>query len=88
MGQAIHSVEDGDRDYAAGPKDSRLTRILPSLAVAIGCTILIAEAIVTVIHGRENGDLMVIVCPILGATFLSIPTARAWWVVISAIGGK
>jgi hypothetical protein len=88
MGQAIHSIEDDDRDYAVGPKDSRLTRILPSLAVAIGCTILIAEAIVTVIHGRENGDLMVIVCPILGAAFLSIPTARAWWVVISAIGGK
>ena len=43
------------------------------------CTVLIAEAIVTVIHGRENGDLMVIVCPILGATFLSIPAVRAWW---------
>jgi hypothetical protein len=84
MGQAIHSIEDDDRNYV-GPKDSRLTRILPSLAVAIGCTILIAEAIVTVIHGRENGDLMVIVCPILGATFLSIPTARAWWRVIQGL---
>jgi hypothetical protein len=84
MGQAIQRVEDGDEDRAGRQDGSHLTRILPPLAVAIGCTILIAEAIVTVIHGRENGDLMVIVCPILGATFLSIPTARAWWSVVCA----
>jgi hypothetical protein len=87
MGQAIHRIEDGDEDRASGTGGWHLTRILPSLAVAIGCTILIAEAIVTVIHGRENGDLMVIVCPILGAIFLSIPTARAWWSVVSAFRG-
>ncbi len=88
MGQAIHRIEEDDTDGASDKKGSRLTRILPPLAVAIGCTILIAEAIVTIIHGRENGDLMVIVCPILGATFLSIPTVRAWWLVISAIRGN
>ena len=87
MGQAIQRIEDGDEDRISGMGGSRLTRILPSLAVAIGCTILIAEAIVTVVHGRENGDLMVIVCPILGATFLSITTARAWWSVVSGIRG-
>lgn len=88
MGQAIQRIEDADEDRASGTGGSHLTRILPSLAVAIGCTILIMEAIVTVVHGRENGDLMVIVCPILGAIFLSIPTARAWWNVISVIRGK
>ena len=88
MGQAIHSIEDAEDDGGSGTKSSPLTRILPSLAVAIGCTILIAEAIVTIVHGRENGDLMVIVCPILGAIFFSIPAARAWWRVLSAIRTK
>jgi hypothetical protein len=58
---------------------------VPALAVAIICTALIAEAVATAVHGRANGDLMVIVCPILGATFLSIPAVRAWWFVISNI---
>jgi hypothetical protein len=87
MGQAIHRIEEDDTDGASGTQGSRLTRIIPPLAVAIGCTVLIAEAIVTVVHGRQNGDLMVIVCPILGATFLSIPTVRAWWSVVSAFRG-
>jgi|HubBroStandDraft_2_1064218.scaffolds.fasta_scaffold1084216_1 hypothetical protein len=85
MGQAIQRIEDGEEPGASRKTGSGRARILPSLAVAIACTVLIAEAIVTVIHGRENGDLMVIVCPILGATFLSIPTVRAWWNVFSAI---
>jgi hypothetical protein len=85
MGQAIQRIEDGENGCTSGKKGSRLARILPPLAVAVGCTALIAEAIVTVVHGRENGDLMVIVCPILGATFLSIPAVRAWWIVLSAI---
>jgi hypothetical protein len=60
-------------------------RLLPSLAVAVVCTGLIVEAIVTVFNGRANGDLLVMVCPILGATFLSIPTAQAWWTVIKRL---
>lgn len=85
MGQAIQNIEDDNEGNSRQIKSSRPARILPSLAVAIGCTALIVEAVVTVVHGRENGDLMVIVCPILGATFLSIPTARAWWRVIQGL---
>ncbi|MGD0139759.1 MAG: hypothetical protein ABSD28_12850 [Tepidisphaeraceae bacterium] len=52
------------------------------MAAAIACTVLIAEAIFTAVHGRSNGDLMVNVIPILGAVVLSIPTGQAWWVVV------
>jgi hypothetical protein len=59
--------------------------MLPALAAAIVCTGLIAEAILTAVHGRSNGDLMVSVIPILGAVFLSIPTGQAWWGVIRSL---
>jgi len=59
--------------------------MLPALAAAIVCTLLIAEAILTVIHGRANGDLMVMVIPILGAIFLSIPMGWAWGSVIQRL---
>jgi hypothetical protein len=65
-----------------GGNRARLTGILPVLAAAIACTVLIAEAIFTAVHGRSNGDLMVNVIPILGAVVLSIPTGQAWWVVV------
>ncbi|MGA2442143.1 MAG: hypothetical protein ABSH08_14405, partial [Tepidisphaeraceae bacterium] len=61
---------------------ARPADMLPALAAAIVCTALIAEAILTAVHGRSNGDLMVSVVPILGAVFLSIPTGQAWWVVV------
>jgi len=94
MGQATENAEDEGGDSMNGPyinqlsygakasTHSRAPKILPSLGVAVVCTALIAEAIVTAVHGRANGDLMVIVCPILGATFLSIPAVQAWWMVI------
>ena len=85
MNQAIHNIEDGDGDLAQRSSRSRIARVLPPLLVAILCTILIAEAIAAVADGRRNGDLMVIVCPILGATFFSIPAAQAWWTVIKRI---
>ena len=81
MGQAIHTIEDDEGGYVSEPNTSRLSRVLPALLGALVCTGLIIEAIITVAHGRENGDLMVIVCPILGATFIAIPAARAWWAV-------
>jgi hypothetical protein len=56
--------------------------MLPALAAAMVCTVLIAEAIFTAVHGGSNGDLMVNAIPILGAVFLSIPTGQAWWVVV------
>jgi len=65
-----------------GRNRARVTDILPALAAAIVCTLLIAEAIFTAIHGRSNGDLMVSIIPILGGVFLSIPTGQAWWVVV------
>jgi hypothetical protein len=81
MGQAIHNIADDEGGCVSEPTNSRLSRVLPALLGALVCTGLIVEAIITVAHGRENGDLMVIVCPILGATFISIPAARAWWTV-------
>jgi hypothetical protein len=88
MGQAMPNIHE-DEDHDVGEANSsRFAQILPALAAAIVCTVLIAEAVVTAYHGRANGDLMVIVCPILGATFLSIPAVRAWWMVFSAIRGK
>jgi len=88
MGQAAPNIHE-DEDHEFGEANgSRFAQILPALTAAVVCTGLIAEAVVTVYHGRANGDLMVIVCPILGATFLSIPAVRAWWMVLSAIRGK
>jgi hypothetical protein len=87
MGQAISNIEHDD-DTICEPPPSRLMKVLPSLLVALVCTGLIAEAVVTALHGRQNGDLMVIVCPILGAVFISIPTVRAWWAVLRGLWEK
>jgi formate/nitrite transporter FocA (FNT family) len=88
MGQAMPNIHEDEDHGVREANGSRWTKILPALVAAIVCTILIAEAVVTAYYGRANGDLMVIVCPILGATFLSIPAARAWWMVFSTIRGK
>ena len=53
-----------------------------ALAAALVCTGLIAEAIVTAVNARANGDLMVDAAPILGAVFLAVPTGQAWWFVV------
>jgi uncharacterized membrane protein (UPF0182 family) len=73
---------DDDDVPGCGRNRATVTEILPALAAAIVCTLLIAEAIFTAVRGRSNGDLMVSVIPILGAVFLSIPTGQAWWVVV------
>jgi hypothetical protein len=52
------------------------------LIAAIFCTAMIVEAILTLMGGLANGDLMVMVCPLLGAIFLSVPATQAWWAVI------
>jgi hypothetical protein len=57
-------------------------RIWVAGVVAVVTTALIVEAVLTVLRGRANGDMMIAVCPALGAIFLSIPAVRAWWVVI------
>lgn len=81
----MENAEDQDDPVAPEADGSRWTRVLPALVGALICTGLIIEAIVTVVHGRGNGDLMVIVCPILGSIFLSIPAAQAWWMVIQKL---
>jgi hypothetical protein len=63
-------------------------RLPAALAVALVCTGLIIEAIVSAVEARVNGDLMVDVAPILGAIFLSVPTGQAWWFVISRSIGR
>jgi hypothetical protein len=63
----------------------RLAVFLPPLLAALACTGLIIEAIVTVIGSRDNGDLMIMICPLLGALFFSIPAAQAWWACIKLI---
>ncbi|HEX4056245.1 MAG TPA: hypothetical protein VHX86_18445 [Tepidisphaeraceae bacterium] len=68
--------------------NSRLMRVLPSLVAAILCTGLIVEAIATAMNARANGDAMVIVCPILGAVFLTIPAGQAWWALLKALCGR
>jgi uncharacterized membrane protein YeaQ/YmgE (transglycosylase-associated protein family) len=88
MGQAIQNIDEDAHELDRSRPESKSARILPALVGAIVCTALIAEAIVTALHGRQNGDLMVIVCPILGAIFLSIPAVRAWWFVISELLGR
>jgi len=66
-------------------RTSRGVRVLPPLAAGVICTALIIEAIHTILGARSNGDVMVIVCPALGAIFLSIPAAQAWWAVFQAV---
>jgi hypothetical protein len=67
---------------------SRARRLAPPLAAALICTVVIARAIIAVVGGKANGDLMVTVCPLLGAVFLSIPAAQAWWVCFKIVRGK
>jgi hypothetical protein len=75
---AIGSGNGGVRRVRAGS-------IAAPLLAAIICTILIAEAIHTALNSRANGDVMEIACPLLGAIFLSIPAAQAWWATIKMI---
>jgi hypothetical protein len=63
----------------------RLSALLPPLLAALACTGLIVEAIVTAIGSGQNGDSMIIICPLLGALFFSIPAAQAWWACIKLI---
>jgi hypothetical protein len=88
VNQAIGNLEDDSDDVSPARAKSRVGKLIPALAAAIVCTILILEALVAVINGRQNGDLMLIVCPILGATFFTIPAAQAWWMVIRILRGR
>jgi hypothetical protein len=63
------------RNPGAGPK---IKALLAPLAAALLCTAMIVEALIVIVFSRDNGDIMVVVCPILGAVFLSIPAAQAW----------
>jgi hypothetical protein len=58
---------------------------LPPFFSALVCSGLIIEAIVTVMGGRANGDLMLLFVPLLGATFLSIPAGQTWWTCFKII---
>jgi hypothetical protein len=79
MGQALPESSASNVPLEA---ESPSVVVIPSLFAAVVCSALIAEAIVTVLHARSNGDMMVMVCPILGAMFMALPTARAWWKVL------
>jgi len=83
MDQAISEHSESEPFLAIDACPARRDGILPALAVAIIATALIAEAVFTIINGRANGDMMIMVCPILGSLFLSIPAVRAWWVVLT-----
>jgi hypothetical protein len=67
------------------PSRSTAAALAPPLVAALLCTAMIIEAIATALTGRANGDLMVLVCPILGAIFLSIPAVQAWWACIKIL---
>ncbi len=67
---------------------STITRLFAPLAAAILCTAMIIEAVITIAFSRGNGDVMVVVCPILGAVFLSIPACQAWWACIKILRGS
>lgn len=75
---------DAGQDQIKQPR-VRLAVLLPPLLAALACTGLIIEAIVTVIGSRQNGDSMLMICPLLGALFFSIPAAQAWWACIKLI---
>jgi hypothetical protein len=84
--QLMQGSMSDDRIHEQRPDDdSRLKRVLTPLAAAVICTVLIVEAIVTAMDARANGDVMVIVCPILGAVFLAIPAGQAWWAALNAL---
>jgi len=55
-----------------------LVAIAAPLAAAVVCTLLIILAIFIIASARANGDAMVMICPVLGAIFLSIPACQAW----------
>jgi hypothetical protein len=78
-------IQSGQEQFEAKPSRVRLAALLPPLLAALACTGLIIEAIVTVIGARDNGDLMVMICPILGALFFCIPAGQAWWACIKLI---
>jgi hypothetical protein len=78
-------VATGEQDQMEIKPRVRLTALLPPLLAALACTGLIVEAIVTVIGARDNGDLMVMICPLLGALFFCIPAGQAWWACIKLI---
>jgi Na+/citrate or Na+/malate symporter len=56
----------------------RSRAITGPLLAAVVCTVLIIDAVATALGARANGDMMVMVCPILGIIFLAIPAIQAW----------
>jgi hypothetical protein len=56
----------------------RSRTITGPLLAAVVCTVLIIDAAATAFGARANGDMMVMVCPILGIVFLAIPAIQAW----------
>jgi hypothetical protein len=81
-------VEAVQETRAISVKSESRAKIWVALVVAIVTTGLIVEAVLTVLRGRANGDMMIAVCPALGAIFLSIPAMRAWWVVIRELSSS
>jgi len=63
----------------------RRPAILAPLAAAVICTALIVLAIFIIARARANGDAMVMICPVLGAIFLSIPACQAWAAVLQRL---
>jgi hypothetical protein len=72
-------------DYAP-PR--RAASPFPALFAALFCTGLIGFAIYTAFGSQANGDLMLIVIPVLGAIFFSIPAGRAWVAFVRSLKGK
>jgi len=76
-------------DQLRGSGNRRKPRsIWPPLVAAVLCTALIVQAIRSILSGRANGDMMVMVCPALGAVFLSIPAMQAWIACIRIAMGR
>jgi len=76
---------------APAPRSSKPSRgraLIAPLAGALVCTALIAEAVITALRAGGNGDMMVVVCPILGAIFFSIPACQAWAKCWSILRGR
>lgn len=66
---------------------TRAGQLLPPLIAALLCTGLIVEGIAIALGARANGDILVIICPLLGIAFIAIPAAQAWWRCISILRG-
>jgi hypothetical protein len=77
-------VDYESRSRASGDR-RKAGSIWPPLVAAIFCTALIAQAIQTILTGRANGDMMVMVCPVLGAIFLAIPAVQAWMACVKMV---